>query len=165
METSAFHIHLPESLVLPVRAGDDADAAQWITVDAEHDARYANLYGNHKEMVDMVADTLNPHVHARKPHEGYPRRLPILDEDVRWAVACPDYAPTNFTAADVLARSMDSHHQRGRASRVTAGEHNSRGKGGKRRNSNYEEATSLINNIVPRRARTEPVPASVGRAP
>ena len=86
METSAFHIHLPESVQVPIKAGDDADAAQWITLDAEVDTRYANMYGNHKEVVDTVADTLNPHVLARKPHGEY-KRLEIDDEKVRWAVA------------------------------------------------------------------------------
>ena len=41
IETSAFHIHLPESLVLPVRrqTADADERVAWITVDAEHDSR------------------------------------------------------------------------------------------------------------------------------
>ena len=92
IETSAFHIHLPQTLSLPVRAGDDADGALWITVDAEIDHRYANLYASHKDMADLVADQLDPHLRARKSHLGYPERLEISDDEV-----CPSdlrFSPT-----------------------------------------------------------------------
>ena len=114
IETRAFHIHLPDRVNLPMRSAGDSteEAAQWITVDAEHDARYAGMHGNHKEMVDMVADTLNPHTLARREFAAYPPRAQISNDNVRWAVANHEYRPPSFTAESVLMRSADSNVQR-----------------------------------------------------
>jgi len=74
IETSAFHFHCTRALgeMLPLHAGDDAAAVQWIDVDAAEE-RYANLYAAHRSFVDLVAKWL--------------LQSPIYKEVAAWAAA------------------------------------------------------------------------------
>jgi ADP-ribose pyrophosphatase len=60
IETSAIHYHCTDELgkMLELRAGDDADAARWLTIDI-HDKVFKNIYANHMHMV----------LHAKKQME------------------------------------------------------------------------------------------------
>ena len=127
METTAFHFHCPPNLAkrLNLQHGDDAAKVTWLHVNADEEPRYAALYANHREMVDIVKDRLTNHKHAREKgpkgftqivdgkkvnFPGYPQRFHVPHDLVSWKVPWPEhsnYRPVEFTGGQVLQASRD----------------------------------------------------------
>ena len=110
LETTAIHYHCSRDLAqrLVLQPGDDAAAATWVSVDAESDPRYADLYAPHRAIVDGVSERLHVHVNSRlntRRHASYPDRYAVSDAMVPWDVALSGYSPEDYTDARVLRAS------------------------------------------------------------
>ena len=71
--------------------------------------RYRDLYANHREWVDKVAEKMKPHERAReeKHHQYKGKRVKVADASVPWSMDLPSYNPQEFTHDVVLTQGVD----------------------------------------------------------
>ena len=99
IETTAFHYHCDKDCaqMLRLESGDDAKNVTWIDVDASS-PKYMGLYASHKDWVDMVAQYMRSHVHARSTELSsrlfaYPPRHEVPNGKVSWNDEWEEYSP------------------------------------------------------------------------
>ena len=70
--------------------------------------RYRDLYANHREWVEQVAEKMKPHTRAREEttpqYKG--KRVEVADESVPWSKDVPSYNPQEFTDDSVLTQGV-----------------------------------------------------------